>query len=166
VTDYTPVSVGSWEVGYRNGRQTVPIQIVMVDHTPMAHRTAQAFIAMRAAAAADGIRLTLVPRSGFRPMWLQEQMFAEYLARGRAMPRVADPGYSNHQDGSAVDIASANGPPYIAAENNTYKWLSGTLPGQTAKASDFGFDHREGASVSEPWHWTFLLGRPNYTTSV
>jgi hypothetical protein len=143
------------EEGFRAGRPVGMVQLMTVGPTVMSIPTGQAFLAMQAAAAADGVQLTLVKLSGFRTMAQQVELFKNPPMKNGIPSRVAKPGTSNHQGGVAVDIASASGPPY-GPETVAYKWLSGTLPGQTKSAKDFGFDHVEGASVKEPWHWTHL----------
>ncbi len=94
------------------------------------------FNQMKAAARRAGV--TLTPVSGFRTMAQQRSLYAAYLAgRGNLAAR---PGYSNHQGGLSVDVATNSS--YSSA---SYRWLA-------RNARDYGFvnDVR-----GEPWHWTY-----------
>lgn len=113
--------------------------------------TAYDYILMSNAAAIAGISLPI--NSGFRTMEEQTALWIE-----RSNPQVAldkgvaaYPGTSNHQSGHALDIhVGLKKAQYIAGERTAaYLWLE-------AHAAAFGFDHVEGASVNEPWHWTHL----------
>jgi LAS superfamily LD-carboxypeptidase LdcB len=68
----------------------------------------------------------------------QRSLYAAYLAgRGNLAAR---PGYSNHQGGLSVDVATNSS--YSSA---SYRWLA-------RNARNYGFvnDVR-----GEPWHWTY-----------
>lgn len=95
---------------------------------------AAAFLEMKLAAAADGVKL--VPNDAFRTMTQQEAAYAKYLAGGNL---AAQPGHSNHQGGIAVDIESGGG------MNASFVWL-------TNNARRFGFRR---TVASEPWHWEY-----------
>jgi LAS superfamily LD-carboxypeptidase LdcB len=98
---------------------------------------AEAYKAMREAAAAAGVTLTL--NSAFRSMAEQIHLYNLYVAGTGNL--AAKPGYSNHQGGVSCDI-STGGAGYQSAQ---YRWLA-------ANASRWGFIN----DVStEPWHWTF-----------
>lgn len=58
---------------------------------------------------------------------------------------------SNHTRGYAVDFAiSAFSPSFTWLKNNAHRW---------------GFNHVEGSSISEPWHWCWRVGIfPNAST--
>ena len=142
------------EEGFRNGRSVGMVPLMTVGPTVMSIPTGQAFLAMQAAAAADGVNLTLVKLSGFRTMAQQIWLSKNPPVKNGIVSKVAAPGKSNHQGGVAVDIASASGPPY-GPENAVFKWLK-------ANAARFGFDNKEGASVREPWHWTYLAATRPY----
>lgn len=66
----------------------------------------------------------------------------------------AYPGFSNHQNGTAVDIDTIpiNTPPNqryaLAKTKASYNWLKDN-------ASNFGFNNEEGRLVHEPWHWVY-----------
>lgn len=142
------------EEGFRNGRSVGMVQLMTVGPTVMSIPTGQAFLAMQAAAAADGVQLTLVKLSGFRTMAQQTSLSRNPPVKNGIVSRVAKPGRSNHQGGVAVDIASASGPPY-GPETTAFLWLK-------TNAARFGFDHVEGAKVNEPWHWTYLAAMLPY----
>lgn len=97
---------------------------------------AAAFNKMAAAAEADGVPLE--KNSSFRTFEEQQQLKLEQLDGKRTDP-VAEPGYSNHEGGVAVDISTKRG------TNAQYVWLR-------ANAHRFGF--RQTIS-SEPWHWEY-----------
>lgn len=131
--DCTPVA----ESGYRRGKKT-PITIVTIDREPIERATANAYWAMRDAAATDGVELMIF--SAFRSPAQQEYFYQCYrtCACNSCAP-AAKPGYSNHQMGRAVDIAMWPG---------VHDWL-------LANAKRFGFI----ATVkSEPWHWELRKG--------
>lgn len=123
--------------GYRKGRKT-PITIVRIDGEPIERATANAYLAMQAAAAAQGVELTIF--SAFRSPEQQEYFYECFktCACNSCAP-AAKPGFSNHQMGRAVDIAMWPG---------VHAWL-------VANAGRFGFI----ATVKkEPWHWELKKG--------
>lgn len=94
---------------------------------------ARAWERMQAAARADGINLSAT--SGFRTMAEQQSLYAQY-----GSPRAARPGYSNHQNGIAMDIGGVGGRGTAAD-----RWL-------LANASRFGFRNLP----SEYWHYDYV----------
>ena len=134
--------------GYRKGKP-VPVDLVSIGEGFFLHRpAAEAFLAMRAAAEADGLRLRV--NSAFRSMQSQRFEWAkrqQALAEGRKYKLVAKPGWSTHQSGVSVDINRAhddytdNG----IADGTTDEWLQ-------RNAGRFGFTNDV---KSEPWHWTY-----------
>lgn len=92
---------------------------------------------MFAAADAAGVRLQL--NSGFRTQAEQQALRNRNCRNGTCRPATAPAGYSNHQNGIAVDI---NAPPAH------YDWL-------TKNARRFGFIR---AVPSERWHWEYHPG--------
>ncbi|MDQ3366620.1 MAG: D-alanyl-D-alanine carboxypeptidase family protein, partial [Myxococcota bacterium] len=120
-------------VGYRNGRPRT-FQVVRLGASTVALQTAQAFLAMRDAAASHGIVLSI--ESGFRTVAEQQALYRAWR-RGRGN-RAARPGHSNHQSGRALDISVRK--PEIAA------WLA-------SNASRFGFQR---TVADEPWHWEYM----------
>ncbi len=119
----------AWDGGRRLG----PIEVVEIDGDLVAVDTARAYLRMRAAALRDGIRLRIV--SGFRSYAHQERLYRLYRAgRGNLAAR---PGYSNHQDGRALDLNTASTP--------VLRWLN-------RNAKRFGFKR---TVSSEDWHWEY-----------
>ncbi len=108
---------------------------------------ADAFNAMAADAAADGV--TILAGSAFRSVLEQAVLYAAYLARAMRYPKVAEPGKSNHGNGTAIDIAMSQG---VSVQFGTaaFSWL-------TANAWKYGFNWNEARSMKEPepWHWGF-----------
>jgi LAS superfamily LD-carboxypeptidase LdcB len=98
---------------------------------------APAFIEMRQKAAEQGV--FLVVDSGFRTEDEQEELLRRYAAGDKSVGKPAPAGYSNHQQGLAVDIDTTNG------TNAAFIWL-------TANAYRFGFRR---TVPSEPWHWEY-----------
>lgn len=119
--------------GYRNGHRS-QIDVVTVSGAEVEVQTAQAFMAMRAAAAERGIDLWI--QSGFRTRAEQAVLYRAWK-KGRGN-KAARPGHSNHQSGRALDIAV--GSPGALA------WLS-------SNASRFGFKR---TVRGEPWHWEYV----------
>jgi D-alanyl-D-alanine carboxypeptidase len=115
---------------------------------------ARAFVAMAAAARADGLVLRV--NTALRTHEHQARLYARfceetaYFRDGKRTTKpslVARPGYSTHESGLSVDINRAhddttdNG----IADGKTDLWLA-------ANAGRFGFVRDV---KSEPWHWTF-----------
>jgi hypothetical protein len=119
--------------GYRNGRRS-PIDIVTVSGAEVEVQTAQAFMAMRAAAAERGIDLWI--QSGFRTRAEQAVLYRAWR-KGHGN-KAARPGHSNHQSGRALDIA-------VFSPGALY-WLGNN-------ASRFGFKR---TVRGEPWHWEYV----------
>ncbi len=121
------------EVGYRKGRK-LRLEVVSIGWAEVEVRTARAFLAMQAAAKADGIELGI--RSGFRSMEQQMWLYAAWKA-GYGN-KAARPGHSNHQDGKALDL-------YLDTPE-TFAWLE-------RHARRFGFKR---TVRGEPWHWEYV----------
>jgi LAS superfamily LD-carboxypeptidase LdcB len=122
--------------GYRKGRP-FKLQVTPIQWAEVEVRTARAFLAMREAAAEDGVELVIL--SGFRSYRSQAALYAAY--RGGYGNLAARPGHSNHQSGSALDLYLGDG--------RTYAWLA-------AHAHQFGFRR---TVKSEPWHWDYASAR-------
>ena len=107
------------------------IQVIHVGGKPTTKTTGHAFLKMQAAAHADGVRLSLT--SGFRTMAEQKRLYNCYTSkRCNNGNLAARPGYSNHQNGLALDISTSS-------------WL-------TRNAKRFGFVR----TVSkESWHYEY-----------
>jgi len=118
-------------------------------------RAAQAWQAMQAAAAAQGVSLLLI--SGFRSYAFQAALIAAKLRRGDPLDKVlkinAPPGYSEHHSGRAIDIGTEGCAALDEAFEHTpaFAWLQ-------RHARDYGFvmsyprGNVEGF-LYEPWHW-------------
>lgn len=119
----------------------------------LAKEAAQAFIAMRDAAKADGIKLRV--NSAFRTNEKQTKLRAAYdkamelyrLGKGPQPAPVNRPGWSNHQSGNAVDINRAPGdrPDTDVPDSPIDNWLA-------ANGTKFGFRR----DPREPWHWNYI----------
>lgn len=117
--------------------------------------SARGWLAMRAAAARDGVVLEAI--SGYRSHDYQLGIFERKRARGLSVQEIlnvnAAPGYSEHHGGRALDIGTPGEPPAEESFEHTpaFAWL-------TRHAGDFGFvmsyprDNPHGI-VYEPWHW-------------
>lgn len=132
VIDGAPIE----RIGYRQGRrqalEVVPLGPLRVE---VEVRTAQAFLAMRAAAEQAGVELGLV--SGFRTA--AEQRALHRAWRKGHGNKAALPGRSNHQSGRALDIGGVTAPGALA-------WLE-------TNAALFGFKR---TVKGEPWHWEYV----------
>jgi hypothetical protein len=104
----------------------------------LAMDTVQAYAALVAAAANDGIAVTL--NSGFRSYTEQKHLHDGFVLGLPGFNMAATPGFSNHQNGIAFDISVAGGD-----GNPTYGWLK-------RHATSFGFVRTVN---KEPWHWEF-----------
>lgn len=128
--------------GYSRGNP-MRICVVSVDGKLAEVNTAQAWRAMKAHAAREGVYLSLT--SGFRTMDQQRYLYNLYLSgRGNLAAR---PGYSNHQSGLALDIGTGGG---------ALSWLN-------RNASRYGFRR---TVPSEPWHWERPAGSQSATSTT
>ena len=121
---------------------------------------AEAFQAMRQAAAADGVRLGLL--SAFRTVSLQRQLFFDVGAArnqtAQARAKVsAPPGFSEHGTGYAVDLADETAPATNLStrfeDTDAFRWLSRNAARFHFRLS-FPRNNPQGVSY-EPWHWRF-----------
>jgi hypothetical protein len=104
----------------------------------LALATIEPYMALVAAAAQDGIAVTL--NSGFRSYPEQKHLHDGFVRGLPGFNTAARPGFSKHQNGIAFDLSVAGGD-----GNPTYEWLK-------RNATLFGFVR----TVSgEPWHWEF-----------
>ena len=124
------------------------------------YEAADAFRAMKTAAAADAIRIQAV--SGFRTIARQSDLFEAQVAKlgseKAAAKLSAPPGHSEHHTGYAVDIGDVTLPEtditYDFERTPAYSWLK-------ANAIHFGFEesfpkgNSQGVSF-EPWHWRYI----------
>jgi D-alanyl-D-alanine carboxypeptidase len=119
--------------GWAHGRKT-RINLVNVSGVELEEKTARAFRAMAKAAKKAGIEIAI--RSGFRSHEKQKELYRRFR-KGRGH-LAAKPGYSNHQNGKAVDI-------YIV-DYAVYEWLKN-------HASKYGFKR---TVRREAWHWEYV----------
>ena len=125
------------DTGYRNG-VPFPITVVTVDGEPLESATADAFLTMAKAAEASGVVLRI--NSGFRTMAEQQYLYHCYVTRScNSGNLAAQPGYSNHQSGHAIDINTGGG---------ALDWLN-------ANGAAHGFAR---TVPSETWHWEWWGG--------
>lgn len=129
------VSDARTATGWAHGRKT-KINLVHVSGVELEEKTARAFRAMAKAARKAGI--TLAIRSGFRSHEKQKELYRRFRKGWGHM--AARPGYSNHQNGRAVDI-------YID-DYAVYEWL-------LKHAKKFGFKK---TVRREAWHWEYVGG--------
>ena len=129
---------------------------------------ADAFLAMQAAAAKDGV--TVWMQSGYRSVDYQKNLYdkkTQYflekgLSRDEALQQAAaivnPPGYSEHNCGLAADLNSPEHTGLDAGFENTeaFRWLC-------AHAEEYGFILRypkDAEAVTEityePWHWRYV----------
>jgi hypothetical protein len=121
------------DTGYRAG-DAFAITVVTVDGRPVERSTANAYVALQAAAADDGVRLRIV--SGFRTMSQQEYLYGCYVnCNCNNCNLAARPGYSNHQSGHALDLNTS--------DPGVLSWLNANGP-------SFGWER---TVPSEAWHW-------------
>jgi len=130
-------------------------------YTPSLRRdAARAYIKMFRAASKDGVNLVF--QSGYRSFSTQVSVYDGWVAslgQKAADLQSARPGYSEHQTGLSVDIASATGGCTIQAcfaRTAEGKWLA-------RNAWEFGWHMRypKGKTAItgyafEPWHWRFV----------
>src|SRR5690606_12822820 len=117
----------------------------------------EAWRAMKAAAASDGVEIFLI--SAFRSVDYQCQIFRRKLDAGQHIDSIlsvnAAPGYSEHHTGRAIDIGTCDCPALEEEFELTpaFAWLNRHAP-------RFGFHlsyprgNSKGISYA-PWHWCF-----------
>ena len=120
-------------MGYRKGRPRA-IEVITIGWAEVEVRTAQQFLRMREAAAADGVELII--RSGYRSHERQAWLYQAW--RAGYGNRAARPGYSRHQDGRALDLE--------LYDPTVHPWLK-------KHARRFGF---KATVAREPWHWELV----------
>ena len=129
---------------------------------------ADAFLAMQAAAAKDGV--TIWMQSGYRSVDYQKNLYdkktqyfrnkglSEAEAKKQAANIVNPPGYSEHNCGLAADLNSPEYTDLTEGFENTeaFRWLS-------AHAVEYGFILRYPKNAEtvteitdEPWHWRYV----------
>lgn len=137
------------------------VELVEIDEAGREHRmtpaAAAAWRAMKAAAAADGVALTLV--SAFRDLHDQAGIIRDKLGKKMPIQHIltlsVPPGYSEHHTGCAIDINT----PGCAEREEPFE-QTGAFGWLQRRAAAFGFhlsyprDNSLGL-IYEPWHWCF-----------
>lgn len=127
----------------------------------LAPDAAAALKQMRAVAAKDGVTLQIV--SGFRSAAYQAGLLRAKLNRGMSIATALSintpPGYSEHQSGCAVDLATPHSTAAAQsfARTPAYAWLN-------RHAAGFGFhlsypQTNANGIEFEPWHWRYVAER-------
>lgn len=144
-----------YAAGYRNGITTDNFKSIGGGHR-LYPDSADAFLAMKAAAEKDGVPLNIT--DSFRPLYggefsqvgcVQKKGFyssearAGYSARQGQFGWCAKPGTSNHGWGLAVDL---NSKAVGSSGQTAADWL-------TKNAKRFGFK----TIPNEPWHWEYTI---------
>lgn len=123
-------------------------------------QAARALEAMRDAADADGINLTVL--SAYRSLDLQKQLFFDVKAERNQTSvdraRVsAPPGFSEHSTGYAVDLGDGRLPATNLMESfestDAYRWLD-RHAARFHFVRSFPKGNPQGV-IYEPWHWRF-----------
>jgi hypothetical protein len=128
--DVPGIAIGEFET-WDAGQQTGTTDVVLLDGVRLAAWVAPHWEQMRDAAAADGMELRFnSARSGFRTPDDQAALYRRY-----GSPRAVPPGWSNHQDGHAIDLVMTA---------DVKAWM-------TARAGEFGFVR----PTYEEWHWEY-----------
>jgi D-alanyl-D-alanine carboxypeptidase len=145
-----------------------PIDLVAVEHGMEPKRVyqlrraaADAWARMHEAARADGIELRVV--SAYRSYQDQERVYKNKVERdGPDQNTVAAPGHSEHQLGTAIDIAGPDAATVLEfafGETPAGKWLR-------ARAPEFGFavsytdaNRSTTGYAAEPWHYRYVGDR-------
>lgn len=121
---------------------------------------AEALRRMQAAAAADGVALTVL--SAFRSEALQRELFFDVKAERNQSSREraqvsAPPGFSEHGTGYAVDLGDGRRPETHLSTSfeatAAHRWLASHAARFHFELS-FPRDNAQGVS-HEPWHWRF-----------
>ena len=123
--------------GYRSG-SPYAMSVITVGGKATAKPTAHAFLKMQQAADKAGVTLSI--NSGFRSMAEQQHLYSCYQTKSCNNGNLAArPGYSNHQNGRALDLATGD-----------WSWVANN-------AARFGFKR---TVPSERWHYEFFGSDP------
>jgi peptidoglycan hydrolase-like protein with peptidoglycan-binding domain len=119
--------------GWENGRRIGRVPLTRIDGKNVEMKTAVAYGRMEAAAQRDGLDLRVV--SGFRTYQRQAELYRDFQ-RGVGNP-ANPPGYSNHQNGIALDLNTS--------DPGVLRWLQ-------RNAGRFDFLR---TVPREDWHWEY-----------
>jgi hypothetical protein len=115
---------------YDNGRSS-PIDVITISGKHVSKTTGHAFLKMQAAAKHAGVTIGLT--SGFRTQQEQQYLYNCYVHKSCNNGNLAaKPGFSNHQNGKALDLTTSS-------------WLA-------KNAGKFGFAR---TVPSEAWHYEY-----------
>lgn len=118
------------DTAYQSG-SPLPIQVIHIGGKPTTRATGHAFLKMQAAANSAGVNLSLT--SGFRTQAEQKHLYYCYTSGSCNNGNIAaKPGFSNHQNGHALDLSTSS-------------WLA-------QNASKFGFVR---TVAKEAWHYEY-----------
>ncbi len=128
---------------WRRGDYLGQVSLVpIVDEThrveTLTEKTVGPYFEMVDAADRDGVEITI--NSGFRSYPAQKFLYQGYVSGQPGFNLAARPGYSNHQNGIALDIEVAG-----SDDSPEYLWLA-------ENATAFGFVR---TVKKEPWHWEY-----------
>lgn len=142
------------DCGWSRGRKLGKLNLISLSgqsNLKLEPKAAKAWNEMRSAARQQGVTLTAT--SAFRTWKQQEKAREKAESKGRPQD-AAQPGFSRHQAGQAIDIKVNN-----SKESEAYIWLA-------QKAHLFGFAR---TVPHELWHWVYFgvpaaeSERPSYT---
>jgi len=123
---------------YSGGSRTGTVDVIRVGGKRVTKATGHAFLKWQKAAEAAGVSIGL--NSGFRTMDEQRYFYGCYQSGNCNNGNLAArPGYSNHQNGAAIDVS-----------NSTASWVANN-------ASRFGFRR---TVAGEPWHFEYSGSDP------
>lgn len=128
---------------WQNGRyvqQTTLIEVVGNNNETelVPKERVEPYLELVQAAAHDGLPITLT--SGFRSYPEQAVLYGRYISNPKKYALAAEPGRSNHQNGTAFDLDVGG-----LSGNPVYDWL-------TIHGPEFGFIRTVN---KEPWHWEY-----------
>ena len=132
-TDNVGRYIGKFDA-WRNGVRIGRVDVVEIDGKKVAAKTARKWVELKEAAARDGVYLQL--NSGFRTHDEQIRLYRMY--RNGTGNLAAPPGYSAHQDGTAIDVD--------VVSDAAYNWMHRNAP---------AMGWRKTVSI-EPWHWEYF----------
>lgn len=138
-SDSCPLPHGTMMDAYSNGAKIGQVEVIKYQGKNVSRLLACAFQKMESA-----FGKTIKINSGFRSMDEQTYLYGCYKSKKCNNGNLAaKPGYSNHQNGTAVDVSTSG----------TYDWLA-------ANAHKYGFIR---TVKSEAWHWEYIPNSPRPT---
>lgn len=138
----TPANRPTAVSGYINGSLPTSQLNVISSTCTMYRAAAGSYLAMVAAAKADGV--TLTPAECYRD-YAGQVYWRNYWCKKKLCGNAATPGYSNHGWGKAVDLRDLKG---------SLTWTSAGYTWMVAHAGEYGWNHPGG--VNEAWHWEWV----------